>query len=343
MHFYNIRNFGAKGDNKTDDTLALTKAIEAAILSGGTVYIPRGAYIVSKPITIDYSHKPIPFGLAGIVGDGYQSVLYAKSIPSGRGVLEFLGNSNTNAVNLFCEGFRIAHQASCDPLSWCMRMGDANNGFLGKRLWLDGANGLQLRVGSSTNYAQVNTLFQQVFLKSNYANMWGKDTELKHPTFAMGIESGGAKCDNIKFIACEFNGLVHPRATIISFDSCQFFTHPGRPTINHINYADNIYMNVGNASFRDCYFEDHRVAIRAIDGSGPVKRLIIDGCYFSGNTNYEGQKCERAIEVQKMDATKFGIDLVVVRESQFGKYNQPDPIYIAGVKNKRVYDNVFYS
>jgi polygalacturonase len=44
--YYNIRNFGARGDGKTLDTNAINKAIETAAKSGGgTVFFPAGTYL----------------------------------------------------------------------------------------------------------------------------------------------------------------------------------------------------------------------------------------------------------------------------------------------------------
>ena len=43
---YNVRAFGARGDGKTVDTLAINRAIEAAAAAGGgTVYFPAGTYL----------------------------------------------------------------------------------------------------------------------------------------------------------------------------------------------------------------------------------------------------------------------------------------------------------
>jgi hypothetical protein len=43
--FVNVRDFGATGDGKTDDTLALCKAIKAAPSPGGIVFFPPGHYL----------------------------------------------------------------------------------------------------------------------------------------------------------------------------------------------------------------------------------------------------------------------------------------------------------
>ncbi|MGQ1787603.1 MULTISPECIES: right-handed parallel beta-helix repeat-containing protein [unclassified Saccharicrinis] len=49
--FLNIKDFGAKGDGKTDDTPALLMAMEAATKSEGTVYFPQGNYGI-HPVTV---------------------------------------------------------------------------------------------------------------------------------------------------------------------------------------------------------------------------------------------------------------------------------------------------
>src|SRR6187431_500441 len=44
--FYNVRNFGARGDGTTLDTDAVNKTIDAAVAKGGgTVYFPAGTYL----------------------------------------------------------------------------------------------------------------------------------------------------------------------------------------------------------------------------------------------------------------------------------------------------------
>lgn len=45
--FFNVKDYGAKGDGITDDTLAIIKATEELNKNGGTLYFPKGTYIVS--------------------------------------------------------------------------------------------------------------------------------------------------------------------------------------------------------------------------------------------------------------------------------------------------------
>ncbi len=46
LNFFNVRDYGAKGDGSTDDTSAIAAARSAAIAAGGgTVYYPAGTYI----------------------------------------------------------------------------------------------------------------------------------------------------------------------------------------------------------------------------------------------------------------------------------------------------------
>lgn len=47
MALFNVKDYGAKGNGTTNDTLAIAKAIAAAGVSGGQVYLPGGTYMLS--------------------------------------------------------------------------------------------------------------------------------------------------------------------------------------------------------------------------------------------------------------------------------------------------------
>lgn len=51
--YYNVKQYGAKGDNSTDDTSAIQAAITAAnSAGGGTVFFPAGTYLISSTISL---------------------------------------------------------------------------------------------------------------------------------------------------------------------------------------------------------------------------------------------------------------------------------------------------
>ena len=51
--FFQVVDFGAKGDGRTDDTEAVLKALqEASANGGGIVYFPQGQYRISRPLTV---------------------------------------------------------------------------------------------------------------------------------------------------------------------------------------------------------------------------------------------------------------------------------------------------
>jgi hypothetical protein len=64
---YSVRDFGAKGDGKTDDTTAFQKALDAAAKAGGgVVYAPRGNYLfaghlrVPEAVTLEGVWESVP-------------------------------------------------------------------------------------------------------------------------------------------------------------------------------------------------------------------------------------------------------------------------------------------
>lgn len=86
---FNVKAYGALGDGVTDDTAAVTAAVVAAAVNGGTVYFPQGIYIVNG-VAINASNVTL-------MGAGpYATELRAKS--ANITVLNF-GNLNNIANN----------------------------------------------------------------------------------------------------------------------------------------------------------------------------------------------------------------------------------------------------
>ena len=86
-----VKDFGAVGDGVTDDTLAIRDAVREAkdlVLNrhygGVSVYFPRGAYLITAPITIQETNIPSGGGQNGItlVGDGATSSAIIANNPN---------------------------------------------------------------------------------------------------------------------------------------------------------------------------------------------------------------------------------------------------------------------
>ena len=90
-HHFNVRTFGAKADQTTDDTAAFQTAIDAASASGGgTVFVPAGTYrlngqlIIKRNVTLEgiFTAPPtIPWTAESL----------GKNAPNGSVLLAFSG------------------------------------------------------------------------------------------------------------------------------------------------------------------------------------------------------------------------------------------------------------
>ncbi|KDQ16283.1 glycoside hydrolase family 55 protein [Botryobasidium botryosum FD-172 SS1] len=106
--FRNVKDYGAKGDGRTDDTNAINAAIadqgrcglgcKSSTVSPGLIYFPQGTYVVSKPI--------IPFYYTNIVGDAKRPpTLLASSNFNGMAVIDadpYLGGDAQYWTNQVC-------------------------------------------------------------------------------------------------------------------------------------------------------------------------------------------------------------------------------------------------
>ncbi len=87
--FFNVKDYGAKGDGTTDDTAAITAAVTAATAAGGgTVFVPQGTFIVSATIALTTN-----ITLAG-AGHGATLIKRSTNVP----IISVYGPSTTNHV-----------------------------------------------------------------------------------------------------------------------------------------------------------------------------------------------------------------------------------------------------
>lgn len=90
--FINVRDFGAKGDGKSDDTAAINAALAAsgedtgrAFWQDKIVYIPKGTYLVSGPLLKRYANGSFASGIILIGQSREGSVIKLKDRAPGYG------------------------------------------------------------------------------------------------------------------------------------------------------------------------------------------------------------------------------------------------------------------
>ncbi len=71
----NVRDYGAVGDGKTDDTAAIQKAVDAAV---GVVRLPKGVYRITEPIVVELDK----LGYTSVYGDGVARIVMAGPGPA---------------------------------------------------------------------------------------------------------------------------------------------------------------------------------------------------------------------------------------------------------------------
>lgn len=86
-----IRDFGATGDGRRDDTEAIQRAVDAGV---GEVRFPRGVYRITKPIVIDLDQV----GPTSLVADGTARVVMAGPGPAFRLIGTHGGTANPATV-----------------------------------------------------------------------------------------------------------------------------------------------------------------------------------------------------------------------------------------------------
>ncbi|KAF6765075.1 glycoside hydrolase family 55 protein [Ephemerocybe angulata] len=135
--FRNVKDFGAKGDGFTDDTVAINLAISTGNRCGGgncpsstttpaLVYFPRGTYIVSSPIIAYYytqligdaKSPPTLLASASFVG---MAIIDADPYIEGGGGRQWYGNTNNffrSVRNFVIDTRRMPAQNTGTGIHW---------------------------------------------------------------------------------------------------------------------------------------------------------------------------------------------------------------------------------
>jgi polygalacturonase len=151
-----VRNFGARGDDATDDTAAFQRAIDAALAhQTRTLRVPGGTYLISAPLTYGDGLRLVGDGMGAshVTNTTTRTDGTAMLVPKRRGVRDVTFQS-------------LSFDQRAD---WYDRNGESRHAYL-------------LDVGSTTNTTITGVGFRNVRTIAVYS-----DTPRAHPTVGLRV------------------------------------------------------------------------------------------------------------------------------------------------------------
>jgi len=205
----NIKQFGAKGDDSTNDTSAIQSAVNYAKVNNYSIFIPTGTFLVSK-ITVD-SRLEI-FGvdrssiLKSIGGNTENSILYIVNDGIRMShIHDFMIDGNKDNVSTECDGIRV-YVTSADY------RGDKYLNIENMYIYATTGNGVKLDsngVSTAIREVRLTNVFVNQPNKSGFYFNQTTDSIISRCTVASAIQygfympSGGSnKFDSCKAFYC---------------------------------------------------------------------------------------------------------------------------------------------
>lgn len=303
----NARQFGACGDNITDDTAALQAWLNDVAVNGGYAYLPKGHYVITAPITIDWSHNGELRRnfLQKIVGDGctsYEtgydnSVIIARGIAANRGALEFISDGNTWGTQVQISDIGIYCDSTCDPMSFCLFYGDSRHLAL-DRVKMKGYNDILVRCGSKVTEGVVSSSYEHICCTIEHCDLITRGTK----GFAMLPESvlvqnAYSMLDTLSLRDSFIGGVFAVHCNNFSAESCtvtiegiknRLVTDDNAGKLNgyQIDYATGfLIIETASTIIKNTYFEDFKRGIDVAPICGNIRSVLIEGCYFNPGSN----------------------------------------------------------
>ena len=257
----NVKDFGATGDGKTDDTPAFHKAIAQAATSanGGSLYIPAGKYLISQTLKIEKTR-----GLK-IFGDGF-SGLQAPGRP-------FPGDRNSSS-NLIWNG----------PRGGTLMEIHGSGGFSLQDIVLSGSNkpdkdddcaGILIHMRNVPGFGQmINTIANVSFFFADTALKMADDTQ-EHTCSDIHLSNILFRGLNTGFQVVNDQGVDFTFTFLFANDvkTVLDFQRGGNLLVNTAQMTNcDLFLNISGGGRNAGVYMLNNVRQEATDGGGTKKR-----------------------------------------------------------------------
>jgi hypothetical protein len=275
---FNVKSYGAIGDGKADDTMAIQRAIRAVggnpLSHGGVVYLPRGRYKITSGLTIgDGSFlRPATKEYIHLTGDGDGPTdveLMPPNGPVGATVIQWAGPANGTMVTvngpiggIKMEGIQFEAKAGPNAAATALRLNHVmNSDFRDLTMMHTQAAALIVTSYPSTTAAADggnDNLFENIRIQSLAPG--GKALQLGPELMNGGILDVARNT----FINCNLMGDIELRAT----DASTFINVQGG-TLKVFPPKDYLSLP-GGISFYNCPLAVDTTTGRNWNGSQPL-------------------------------------------------------------------------
>jgi hypothetical protein len=264
----NVRQLGAVGDGKTDDTAVIQIAVNAG---GGVVRLPKGIYRITKPIVIELDKV----GYTSICGDGVARIVMAGPGPA----LKFVGT----------------HFKSADPADFANNVWERQRMPLVDGLAIDGDH--PEAVGIEANGTMELTLTRLhirgtrhcIHLVGSNRNLIISDCHL-YENRGVGIFYDNVSLHQSNIIGCHISynrggGIVSRAGNVrnIHITGCDLESNMGRdtpPTANVLIDCSGSVYGTGEVAITGCTIQHNNDSpdsanIRILGRSQPTAKLAL--------------------------------------------------------------------
>jgi len=265
----NVKQFGAKGDNSTDDLIP----IQTAITRTNNIYAPEGRYKISDQLHFTGVLADTSVEKASFKGDG---PLFSVLIPTDntkKAIFAEKGNGNTQgfiSLDLNDIGILYTGQVKTQDQPAIHLLQNLETRFT------------DVRVGGSTNPFFLQGVGRSYFTRvvsdavqrpagENLTSVW--------KFFANGAVT---RCFGIHLVDCESNG------------------NPVADRTFDLRAVDGLYIT--NSHFNNAIIKFH-IRPTNIDKNDVVKQIHINNCYFDGNSDEAATALQQIFQIQAVAGT----------------------------------------